>query len=410
MTNENQISITTSSLLPLRKRSRLLTNYQIVATEETVTSKKARYQTLLRCLQSTTSCCLTVIMRLVHKNGRIMDVESIRIRISELVMSEECYNLFYENLLKSFPDNNLPSIIQKLIATNICLSSLEEYVAIPIDDDENYLDEPIFVLYKFLLRLCDERPILLLVNDDIRGTNFSHVQEHLEHFVSEQIFMVTTVTSFSYNQQGNIGRAGFGRGNRITSSTVTSKRARYQTLLRCLQSTSSCCLQLLMALIHNKKQTFLEDVAEIKSKITYLVDNKEAFDFFESNLVDTFPKNNLAMIIQVLVTTNIALASLETYVRTPDINDGGYIKNPVFILYKFLLRTVYERPILILGNDDARGTFCAHIQECMENFVAEQTYMKRMEFILRSDDQIKKEFENVTHQESEEIHVKKEIQ
>ncbi len=380
-------------MLTKRKRNPFLSDYTIVETSQTVTSKKARYQTLLRCLQSTTSCCLTLIMGLVHEKIRIMDIDAVRIRISQLLVSEEKYNLFYENLLGSFPDNNLPAVIQLLIATNISLSSLEEYIS-PPDEEGNYLKEPIFILYKFLLRLCDERPILVLVNDDTRGTNFSHVQENLENFVSEQIFMVSTFSCYT-NTQGNKGQIGFGRGNRLTASTVTSKRARYQTLLRCLQSTTSCCLQIFMAILHKDK--IIDDVEEMKLKLTSMTSNKDTFQFFETNLMEIFQQNNLSMIINVLIATNISLCSLQTYVLAPDSN-SCYVKNPIYILYKFLLRTFYERPILVLGSDDSRGTFVAHIQECMEHFVAEQTYMQRIAFTLPAE----------VYEEEEEQSVKKE--
>jgi hypothetical protein len=394
-----------------RKPQRILTDYLVPPTSQTVTSIKARYQTLLRCLQSTASCVLALIMNLVHQNGekKITEIEAIRVRIAQLVLEEEPYNLFYSNLTESFRVNNIASIIQILVATNISLSSLTDYVS-PPDEDGFYLQEPIYLLYKFLLRLCNERPILVLSNDDLRGSNFSHIQENLEHFVSEQIFMVSIRNahmSMKFPRPGINVSSIVGRGNRQTESTVTSKKARYQTLLKCLQSTTSCCLELLSSLVH-KDEINTYDVIELKHCLTNLATSKEGLDFFASNLTQIFLKNDISKIIQVLVATNICLSSLETYVEPPDEESGSYLKEPIATLYRFLLRICYERPILVLSVDDARGTFCAYLQDSMEHFIAEQTFLKKEEFKLPEDSEEipiveEKIFVDITDRVKEEI-------
>ena len=158
----------------------------------TVTSKRARYQTLLKCLQGTASCCLTLIRMLVHRLGIIEDVEMARKRISFLREDQVSFNWFYTNLMANFKENNIPQVIELLVVTNIALSSLEDDVNPPYADG-NYVNEPLFMLYKFLLRIADERPILVITPDDSRGTHTSHMQEQLENFISELLHLKKVV-------------------------------------------------------------------------------------------------------------------------------------------------------------------------------------------------------------------------
>jgi len=152
----------------------------------TVTSKRARYQTLLRCLQSTASCCLTLLVALVNKHNDIPNTDAVRSKISSLRSDVEAYNFFYRNLMRFFPEMNLPQVIELAVTTNIFLCSLQNDVADAYEDG-TFVREPIFQLYNFMLRLCDEKPILVMSLDDARGSFCSHIQESLEHFIAEQI-------------------------------------------------------------------------------------------------------------------------------------------------------------------------------------------------------------------------------
>lgn len=153
-------------------------------------------------------------------------------------------------------------------------------------------------------------------------------------------------------------------------STVTSKRARYQCLLRCLQSTASCCLSLITLFVSRAGDVTNIDVA--RAKLISLTSDQEEYNYFYRNLFKSFPKTNLAQVIELAVTTNIVLCSLENEVSPPH-PDGTMVAEPIFELYRFLLRICHEKPILVMGPDDARGTFCSYIQESMEHFIADQT-------------------------------------
>ncbi len=159
---------------------------------DTVTSLRARYQTLLRCLQSTASCCLNIIIVLVHQPGKIVEADKARQRISYLRVDQDAYNFFYRSLMHTFHQTNLPQVIELLVATNIILSSLETDVC-PPNQDGSYVQEPLFVLYTFLLRICDESPVLILENDDTGGSHCSHIKQELEYFISEQIHLKPTL-------------------------------------------------------------------------------------------------------------------------------------------------------------------------------------------------------------------------
>jgi hypothetical protein len=174
----------------LPKKKQKIMDKSIVANKcgNTVTSRRARYQTLLRCLQSTASCCLNIIILLVHKAGNVNKTDTARARITLLRGDTESYNFFYTNLMRTFPETNIPQVIELLVATNIMLSALESDVC-PPGPDGNYVHEPLFILYKFLLRICDESPILVMVADDEKGSHCSHVKESLEYFVSEQLHL-----------------------------------------------------------------------------------------------------------------------------------------------------------------------------------------------------------------------------
>jgi len=46
-------------------------------------------------------------------------------------------------------------------------------------------------LYGFLLRLCSEKPALVLQEDDNRGSQVGFIQESMENFIAESIEIKT---------------------------------------------------------------------------------------------------------------------------------------------------------------------------------------------------------------------------
>lgn len=163
---------------------------------QTVTSQRQRYQTLVRMIQSTSSTCLAIITNLVCREGDPSSKEEVRKRLSELgddskngndwgeqSKNQMAYNYFYNQLTSHFPAT--AKSIELAVTTNIVMCKLESDVDIP-SDDTPFVPEPIYALYQFLIRLCNERPILLMQADDARGTFSTFVQESMERFIAEQ--------------------------------------------------------------------------------------------------------------------------------------------------------------------------------------------------------------------------------
>lgn len=342
----------------------------------TITSVHARYQTLIRCIQQISGPSLHLIHEIITSRLKSIKArdqtptpDSIRDMLHVMRKDQLIYNMFYSSISNMFSHLNLTQLIQNLVQTVIQLSQIQPFVQ-NSDDEGNFVIEPIFNLYEFLLRICGERPSILLQFHQNFLAHVEFLNDSWDFFIAQQLHI---------NPSQGLHHEKF-------MFTVTSTRARYQTLMRCFQQISSYLIYIIIFLIQlydreNKIETNKNNLHQTLSKIK---NSSSMYQIFDNNLKKAFGHINFEFLIELLVTLIIQLTNLELQVAEKD-EDGNFVTKPILKLFYFCLQITGDYSDLLFDTEDANGKHVSFVQESLENFIAQQLRFKFQPFILPAD-------------------------
>lgn len=155
------------------------------------------------------------------------------------------------------------------------------------------------------------------------------------------------------------------------SHSITAKRHIYNLCLKKLQSFSMFLLTLMREMIRapssgsivnpeQKCKMVRDQIAKMHTPAT--------LEQFSSRILAVEP--HLSGLIQKCVWTAMALSCLPGFFDNSD-QEGLFVTEPLTRLFVFLTRLMSERPVLVLTDDDERGTHVSFLQNSMEGFIAE---------------------------------------
>ncbi len=153
--------------------------------------------------------------------------------------------------------------------------------------------------------------------------------------------------------------------------TVTAIKARAelfqkqfnQTTLMLLESTHHTLIEFHKEL--KNPQIPLKQVREILNSIQT---NSTIYNKFYNTVKKAYPF--LGDLIELIVSTQVDFLKLEDFVLKNEF--GTYVKEPIHLLWLFLLRLVYEKPRLLLDQtDDRDGTNVTIVRNSLSDFIAD---------------------------------------
>ncbi len=153
--------------------------------------------------------------------------------------------------------------------------------------------------------------------------------------------------------------------------TVTAIKARSelfqkqfnQTTLVLLQSSQHAILK-----FHKELKESKVPLKQVKDVLVTLQTNAMVYNKFYNSVKDAYPF--LEDLIELIVTTQVEFLKLEDFVTKNEF--GTYLKEPMHLLWLFILRLFYEKPRLLLDEtDDRDGTNTNIFRNSLSDFIAD---------------------------------------
>jgi hypothetical protein len=152
-------------------------------------------------------------------------------------------------------------------------------------------------------------------------------------------------------------------------TTMTGTRYRYQCFMKQLQASSLHIINALRAIFVIRE----DNTHDKRGMIDHCLTHNYTLNFtrFKTELEKTYP--DMADIINTVLGVYTELMGMETIQRDP--HTGAYIQYPIKSLWVFFIRTIYEKPRLLLPDNDD-GDNVEYIRTSLENYVSEQVKRK----------------------------------
>jgi len=153
-------------------------------------------------------------------------------------------------------------------------------------------------------------------------------------------------------------------------NTITAKSASYTMLMKRLRNKAGYLLKLTRTILFQSK-TALKTGSEVRKRIETVVTNQTNIKQFLDDVKTAEP--DLELVIQWTILCAIRLTCMPEIFRAgcDESSPEGCGQNVMPKLFEFVLRLCSERPILVLEEDDDRGSHVTFLQESMESYIAE---------------------------------------
>jgi hypothetical protein len=159
--------------------------------------------------------------------------------------------------------------------------------------------------------------------------------------------------------------------------TMSALRERYAFLIRQIQEVGLFLLQTMQRLLKITVNPIpgavtTEVLTAFRNTLIDCRTNEEVYVAFHRAVDATYPQ--MAELIELTAETFVAFTVSGNIVdRTPS---GHLVTDPTRRLYTFMLRVLYEKPILALVADDIHGSRFEIIRSSLEAFVSESIRIK----------------------------------
>jgi hypothetical protein len=142
-----------------------------------ITAKHKTYGLLLKKLRGWCGLFL-VTLRKFFDDAHRKNVQAVRHQIIKIMQTRWYQDQFRE--VMQLQDQLFATIYQSVVAA-INLSCRPDLFA--VDESPDVCEE----LFRFLLRTCNEHPIILMQDDDAQGTHVTFLQDSMENFIAESL-------------------------------------------------------------------------------------------------------------------------------------------------------------------------------------------------------------------------------
>ena len=163
--------------------SRLINFTTDASCSKTVTARVARVELFTKQLQSTSLFTLQLLIAIINKfrtNQNLPKPSNInewRVLIINVRSDIESYNIFYNRINDRY----------KFLADIITLALDAQVTLVGLQNVAQKIEEPIHLLWLFLLRLVYVKPFIVMRDDDEQGSAVDVVSKSLENFIAENI-------------------------------------------------------------------------------------------------------------------------------------------------------------------------------------------------------------------------------
>lgn len=196
--NKKKIMTSDNNVCPLR----LMEFTTAASCSKTVTARVARVELFTKQLQSTSLFTLQLTRAIIDKFRaqrnlpQPSNLNEWRVLIVNVRSDVESYNIFYNRISDRY----------KFLGDIITLALDAQVTLVGLQDVAQKIDEPLYSLWLFLLRLAYVKPFVVTRDDDERGTAVETVSSSLENFIVESITLKfpTDLSLSEYLQQTSI--------------------------------------------------------------------------------------------------------------------------------------------------------------------------------------------------------------
>lgn len=154
-------------------------------------------------------------------------------------------------------------------------------------------------------------------------------------------------------------------------ATITSQKAKLELFQKQFESTTVVLAQATQQILCMAYKQFNDLKLPLYNVREILVEariNVEIYNKFYNVMKQQFPF--LEDLIEFIVITKIEFLRLEDLVKKNEF--GTYVKEPIHLLWIFLLRLFFEKPRLLLDKtDDRDGTNTKFVRDGLSDFIAE---------------------------------------